>query len=960
MTTTFGSLENARKAIGGLVARYRANRDRYRAASYNEETCRNEFISPLMEALGWDLVNRQGAAEQYKDVIHEEGIKVGDFTKAPDYTFRFGGQRKFFLEAKKPFLDLKSDPEPAYQLRRYAWSAKLPLSILTDFEEFVVYDTRTRPREGDKPSIGRIMYYTFEELLTNLEEIWGIFSKDAVLKGSFDRYTESSKGKRGTSEVDAEFLLEIEGWRDALAKNFANRNRLSADELNFAVQATIDRIILLRIAEGRAVEPYAQLLTLTNNPKVYRGLVELFRKADVRYNSGIFDFRSDVLTPSLAVDDKVIKPILKNLYYPQSPYEFSVIPVEIIGDVYEQFLGKVIRLTKGGHAVIEEKPEIKKAGGVYYTPAYIVNYIVKNTLGRLTVGKNPSQLEKLKILDPACGSGSFLLSAYQHLLDTHLAWYSTHSPKSHKKQVFMGPGGGWRLTTPEKRRILLNNIYGVDIDRQAVEVTKLSLLLKVLEGENQETIEQGALFGERALPSLEENILCGNSLVSDDMRGPGLFEDGDLRRRVNPFDWKRRFGRHMTTGFDAVIGNPPYAYRNATEEELRSYYDEHYKCAEGNYDTYKFFVERSLTLVRPKGLVGMIVSASFFVQPTFAKLRKLLLEQTIILLGPLGPGAFAKATVDTSIVILRREPPPVGTRSTSIVAPAKPTLLLDCPAYEVTQDRFARNEGFVFDYRLTDDAAKVVDRIHKAFPPIEDGFEFGVGINTGFIRGDLVSDTKKDSRYHRMVPGSGISRYGSVNTDGWIMYDAGYVRSRGAQGRSLPPERFFDLPKILVVRTRNLALAVRIIATIDTSGAYNLNRLSNIIPRQGYSLSGLLGILNSSAFNWLFSTRYYDYEIKPVYLRRCPMPDVNHPPLVRAVELLMKKHSEHEAARMAHSRDVMASELLELESRVDELVEDLYGLNVRERKLLDAYRHSTIESHPDSSQGQSTEQTEAQ
>lgn len=408
----FGSIEGAREAIRKLVERYRENRDHYKAASYNEETARGEFISPLFNALGWDVYNTAGHAEQYKDVIHEEGIKIGDFTKAPDYTFRVGGVRKFFVEAKKPFVDLRTDPAPAYQLRRYAWSAKLPLSILTDFEEFVVYDTRIRPREGDKPSVSRILSYSFEDFLPKLEEIWGIFSKDAVLRGSFDRYAVESRGKRGTSEVDAEFLKEIEGWREELAKTIALKNPdLSADDLNFAVQTTIDRIIFLRIAEARGAEVYGGLLGLTAGPDIYPRLVQSYRSADDRYNSGLFDFRTDKLTTQLVIDDRVLKPILKGLYYPECPYEFSVLPAEILGNVYEQFLGRVIRLTKGHHAVIEEKPEVRKAGGVYYTPADIVGRIVKTTLLPLCEGKSPKQMKAIRVLDPACGSGSFLLAA---------------------------------------------------------------------------------------------------------------------------------------------------------------------------------------------------------------------------------------------------------------------------------------------------------------------------------------------------------------------------------------------------------------------------------------------------------------------------------------------------------------------------------------------------------------------
>ena len=222
---------------------------------------------------------------------------------------------------------------------------------------------------------------------------------------------------------------------------------------------------------------------------------------------------------NLKIDDGIFKTIIKELYYPNSPYEFSVLSPEILGNVYEQFLGKVIRLTKGHQAKIEEKPEVKKAGGIYYTPQFIVDYIVKNTVGELCKGKTPKKVSKLRILDPACGSGSFLLGAYTYLLKWHRDYYSKAKDKKRlKDMIYQGKGGEWILTVKEKKRILLNNIYGVDIDFQAVNVTKLSLLLKVLEGESKDVIEaQQKLYRERALPDLGDNIKCGNSLIGSDI-----------------------------------------------------------------------------------------------------------------------------------------------------------------------------------------------------------------------------------------------------------------------------------------------------------------------------------------------------------------------------------------------------------------------------------------------------------
>ena len=468
---------------------------------------------------------------------------------------------KFYVEAKKCGVNISTDPAPAYQLRRYGFSAKLALSILTDFRELGVYDCASRPRPGDKASHARIQYLCFTEYPDRWREIWDVFSREAVWSGNFDQYA-ASKRKRGTSEVDSEFLKDIEGWRDVLARNLALRNSdLSVEDLNAAVQWIIDRIVFLRMAEDRGLESYGQLLNLCVQPGIYgRFMNGLCRKADQKYNSGLFHFQKepgvsdapDTLTPRLAVDDNALKPILQSLYFEHgSPYNFRVLPVEILGTVYERFLGKVIRLTAGHQAKVEEKPEVRKAGGVYYTPAYIVNYIGHNTISKQIEGKSPTDLaggkttHPFRVLDMACGSGSFLLGAYQILLDHCLKWYQTNLSKKHANAVYQNAKGETRLTIGERKRILTIHIYGVDIDRQAVETTKLSLLLKALEGENDTTLSrQMALFHERALPNLSQNIKCGNSLIASDF---SMIPE-DLVR-VRAFDWPMQFP-------DAMNSNP--------------------------------------------------------------------------------------------------------------------------------------------------------------------------------------------------------------------------------------------------------------------------------------------------------------------------------------------------------------------------------------------------------------------
>ncbi len=629
------SYEQGKEEVEKLCQYYAINREAFNAPGVKEADVRQSLIDPFFEALGWDVGNAAQIAPQYREVISEPSLEVEDQQKAPDYNFRVGQTPKFYAEAKKCSVKIKNDPRWAFQLRRYGWSAKVALSILTNFEELSVYDCSIRPCESDQASRARILYFGFEEYPDRWRALWDIFSREAVWSGAFDEFASSTR-KRGTSEVDVEFLKEIEGWREELARNIARLNKdLSSDDLNAAVQRTIDRVVFLRMAEDRGLEPYKQLLNLCERPDIYaRFMRDVCRRADEKYNSGLFHFQResglteapDRLTPKLAVDDKVFRPILQKLYYEhKSPYHFGILPVEILGTVYERFLGKVVRLTAGHQAKVEEKPEVRKAGGVYYTPSYIVDYIVRETVGRKIEGKSPSQLagrrngkQPLRVLDMACGSGSFLLGAYRCLLDHYLKWYLDHKPATHKKAVYNGRSGQWRLTIEEKKRILTTHIFGVDIDPQAVEVMKLSLLLKVLEGENDVSVaRQLKLINDRALPNLANNIKCGNSLIGPDYFTNHLIPDPDELKRVNAFDWNTEFSDAMRAGgFDSIIGNPPYIRIQTMKEwaplEVEIYKELFTASQSGNYDIYVVFIEQGLRLLNSRGQLGFICPHKFF------------------------------------------------------------------------------------------------------------------------------------------------------------------------------------------------------------------------------------------------------------------------------------------------------------------------------------------------------------
>jgi type I restriction-modification system DNA methylase subunit/predicted type IV restriction endonuclease len=995
----------APQEIIALVERFDQNLQAYQSGKYNETQLRREFIDPFFKALGWDVENTSGYAEAYKDVIHEDVIKIGSTNKAPDYSFRIGGTRKFFVEAKKPSVNIAEDIGPAYQLRRYAWSAKLPLSILTDFEEFAVYDCRVKPGKADKASTARIMYLNYKDFLTRWEEIASIFSKEALMKGSFDKYAETNKTKRGTAGVDAAFLSEIDSWRQALAQNIALRNlSLTQRELNFAVTKTIDRIIFLRICEDRGIEPYGRLMALQNGAGVYQRLTKYFYDADDKYNSGLFHFRRekdrieppDDLTLTLSVDDKILKDIFKSLYYPESPYEFSVLPADILGQVYEQFLGKVIHLTPGHRARVEEKPEVRKVGGVYYTPTYIVDYIVKNTVGKLLEGKTPKAAKKLRILDPACGSGSFLIGAYQYLLDWHRDRYIEDDAEKHAKgkdpKLYQKIRNEWRLTTAERKRILLNNIYGVDIDPQAVEVTKLSLLLKVLEGESDETIKSAfKLFNERALPDLGNNIKCGNSLI-----GPDFYEgkqtsflDTEEIHRVNAFDWDREFPEIFKAGgFDAVIGNPPYI-RQEMIGDFKEYFQQHYKVYDGVADIFAYFIERGITFLNQSGFFSYIV-ANKWMRANYGKnLRQWLKKQGLEEIVDFGDlPVFQKATTYPCIIRVANNNP--GNKVSII--PVKSLNFTDLQEY-VEKEKFILERNKLDDngWSLSDERTqKLLDKLKKTGISLGEYVKgkiyYGIktGLNEAFVidaetRKRLIAEDKKSAEIIKpFLLGRDIKRYKQPKENKYlILIPKGWTRDKSnnnpwnwfvqnypAIAQHLKPfqskaeKRYdkgeywwelraceyyeeFEKPKIMLPD-----ISLRGNFSLDSeNGKYCVNTAYIISSADKY----LLGVLNSSLITFFYKSTSATFRggyLRFIYQYLAIIPiqtiDFNKPAekkmhghMVQLVEQMLELNKQLTEAKTDHDQTLIQRQIDATDSQIDKLVYGLYDLTPEEITIVE-------------------------
>lgn len=603
-----------KQIIEQLTADFLSNQENYLSEKFNETETRNRFIDPFFKALGWQF-DQTGVSPDLWDVRREYLHKEGSVNKRPDYEFRTGGRLRFFVEAKSPHIRIDAK-DPVHQAKRYAFSTsgKAPIVILTNFYNFKVFNALERPIYKN-PLRGLLKEFdlSYEQYSEKWELLYSHFSKEAVSAGSLDRLAQ--KISRHSKKMDEEFLSDIAGWREKLAESIAILNPdLNADDLNESVQRVLDRMIFLRNLEDRNLEAENTLLKIALNAgEAYPKLVKIFNGLNEFYNGLLF---KPHFSEHLIFDDNLVRTVISEMCYPESPFQFDVIEPEILGHIYEWFLGSKIRLTDKNKAVVEEKPEVRKAGGVYYTPQYIVDYIVRNTVGEKIEGLSPEEIEKIKILDPACGSGSFLLGAFDYLIRYHEQWYDKHrKSRIYRQDFYLTPDAKVKLSIAKKAGLLKNNIFGTDIDREATEVAMMSLYLKLMKngiGKSQMELMHG-----HVMPDLSCNIKCGNALIGHDFYDGQISLNFEERKRVNAFEWKKEFPEILASGgFDCIIGNPPYIRIQAMKEWAPvevEFYKKHYMSAKkGNYDIYVVFVEKGLNLLSKNGVLGFILPHKFF------------------------------------------------------------------------------------------------------------------------------------------------------------------------------------------------------------------------------------------------------------------------------------------------------------------------------------------------------------
>ena len=976
--------EQAYEIIKILVDKFEQGIATYKNNNYNETETRNEFIDPFWKALGWDLENKAKLSPVYKEVVVEKTQKVGSDYYRPDYNFRNSSNGKilFYFEAKKPFVNLKNDLAPALQARRYGYqNNSVNISILANFEEFAIYNCRKKTRANDTAKTARLEFLTYKDYVTRFDFIWEVFAKENAQNGSIETYADKFKEIRESKDsIDADFLNSLETWRKFLATDIAQKNpNLEEFQLNFTVQQTIDRIVFLKIAEDREIEPEKKLFNAAKKGNIYDNIFDLFITADQRYNSGLFNFKKDVVSRNIKIDNKILRAIIKELYEGSEEeghngigYRFDIIPVEILGYAYEQFLGNVIRIDANGSAIIEPKPEVRKAGGVFYTPVEVVNYIVENTIGEkikeispptpeggVNTSKIPpsgvrgldiiAEIAKLKIIDPACGSGSFLLGAYDFLLKWHLDFY-TKNPKAPLPKSPSQPSPKGELTTPSplgragvglaltpigtltsavKKQILLNNIFGVDIDEQAVEVTKLSLLIKCLEGETEATVAE-QLINDKVLPTLDNNILCGNSLINHDFYEGGLFPTAKEMRKINTFDWKQGFAEVFKAGgFDCVIGNPPYGA--AFPDNQKKYLRFNFQYSDIETESYLLFIEKAMSLMVNNAISGVIIPSNLFTNIRYDKIRKLLLNQTQIKkLADLGANIFKQAAVDTCILNFSK-----GYIANNITKTFVGTLSKNMSYNDFLQDDFLKNTGEIFNIYVSKQEKNVENKISANNELLKNLVKFARGVEFGYSSKYITNKVKKNAK--PILAGRCIARYGLRFEGKYVLYDEKDLSN-------FKDKSIYENEKLLIRR-----IGHEIIAAYDNQKYYNVCDVYNILSFGKINLKYILGILNSSLMSFYMNVRFKNSKklfpkIPIAYLEQLPIKILNtsnkleqqqHDKLVLLVEKMLDLQQKTALAKIPQEKTMYERLLQTTDNQINSLVYELYELTNEEIEVIE-------------------------
>jgi len=957
------AFEEAFEKVSKLAATFQANEDRYLSPDYQEAEARKDFIDKFFIALGWDVNHDQQTNPYEQEVKVEPPVSAGGQRRA-DYAFHVAPNYRdvrFYVEAKKPHGDVAT-VDNYFQTIRYGWNSETPLAVLTDFEQLHVLDCRYKP-DIDTALYRQVAKYHYSEYIDRKKfaEIYWLFSREAVADGSLEKRAKELPKPRGKARqlaglfpggyqsIDESFLKELDEYRTSLAHTFKNKNpKLDSETLTELAQRTLDRLVFLRFLEDKGIEPQRLVDKFGDKGAAWEDFIAASRRLDGIYNGVVFK-RHDILDgDKFRVDDTVFADICESLAHINSPYDFNAIPIHILGSIYERFLGNVIVATDK-RVRVEPKPEVRKAGGVYYTPEYIVRYIVENTVGKLIAGKTPGQIAEMRFADIACGSGSFLLGVFDLLLTYHGHYYNDNPNKARKGDC-INRDGKLYLSLRKKREILLKNIYGVDIDAQAVEVCQLSLYLKLLQEETEASTHQYLLdfvhiaLMKKLLPDLSKNIVCGNSLIGTDIL-EGQPSANDDERKLNPMNFEDAFPEVMKRGgFDAVVGNPPYGA--LLSEGQMDYLRSKYETATSELDTYSLFMEKAIKLCRPSGRVSMIVPTGWYSGVRFSSFRQHFVCNTDPQLFVNLPYDVFEAWVDTTIFVSVKRPKTVAWPRKAPCAvllktfPKRHKIEQIAEFEEGTETAeltswFAGGSDQFLTYADTT-AAQLITKIQSRSKPLKDFADVQRGV-TPF---NLTE--KPDHAHSRRAFEGTVRRYSfDPGKKRFVRFDDSLAEPK--------PERYFKGHRILLREL--ISRQFRLQAVKVTEDFVTNKSMQSILPIVGGpDLNYLLGCLNSGLMSWYFLRRSNiaqrddfpkivlketrNLPIRPINFSD-PADKARHDEMVTKVDAMLEAKMQLAKAKTDKDKTYYESKCAVLDRQIDRLFYDLYGLTEKEIQIVE-------------------------